>query len=431
MNIRADAANIIDKVISQKKSLDEALVFHLAKYSSPLDRALLQELSYGAIRWYQRLDANAKLLLHQSPKKTDSLIYSLILIGLYQLMYLRIPNHAALAETVEATRVLQKAWASALVNATLRNFIRQQEKILKNIESDVVAQYSHPIWLIKALQKAWPEKWQDILSANNEYPPMCLRVNLQKISRDDYLKKLEALDIKVNSVPSVASAIILEKPCDVSKLPEFKNGFVSVQDLSAQYAASLLELKPGLSVLDACAAPGGKTSHVLEIEPKLKKLVAVDIRNERLAQVKNNFKRLHLSAQVVCGDAAKPQNWWDGEKFDRILLDAPCSGTGVIRRHPDIKILRQPQDVIKNAAHQLKLLEALWPLLNDDGLFVYVTCSVLPEENFLVVKAFLQKYNDAREIPIAIEKGVKVVYGQQFFPESNGGDGFYYVVIRK
>ncbi|MEI8055668.1 MAG: hypothetical protein WCH10_06775 [bacterium] len=198
------------------------------------------------------------------------------------------------------------------------------------------------------------------------------------------------------------------------------NGFVSVQDIAAQYAANLLELKPKLRVLDACAAPGGKTAHILEAEPNLQELIAVDIEDARLKMVEANLNRLQLSAKFVCGDASKPQNWWDGKKFDRILLDAPCSGTGVIRRHPDIKILRKPQDIANNASRQLELLKALWPLLADDGLLVYATCSILPEENFLVVKNFMQQYNEA-----------KVVHDRQLFPTTNGGDGFYYAVITK
>ncbi|EKE01322.1 MAG: hypothetical protein ACD_21C00160G0005 [uncultured bacterium] len=431
MNTRADAATIIDKVLSQRKSLDSTLAVYLPKYPSSLDQALLQELSYGALRWYYRLDAIAKLLLHDSSKKVDPLVYAIILVGLYQLLYLRIPQHATLSETVEAARVVQKKWATGFVNATLRNFIRRQEEVLKQIEGDVVAQYSHPAWLIKLLQRSWLQKWPGILMANNEYPPMHLRVNEQKISSGEYLKKLEVVDIQAKLVSGFASAITLEKPCDVFKLPGFQDGLVSVQDLAAQYAASLLELKPGLRVLDACAAPGGKTAHILETEPELQELVAVDIEDERLKRVRDNLKRLQLSAKCICGDAAKPQNWWDGKKFDRILLDAPCSGTGVIRRHPDIKILRQPHDIKRNTARQLELLEALWPLLVEGGILVYATCSVLPEENFLVVKEFLQKYNDAKEKSIAMEEGVVVVHGRQLFPTANGGDGFYYAVITK
>ncbi|MEI8054763.1 MAG: transcription antitermination factor NusB [bacterium] len=227
MNTQTNATKIIDKVTSQKKSLDEILGIYLAKQSSPLDRALLQELGYGTLRWYHKLDAITKLLLHNTAKKVDPLIYALILIGLYQLIYLRIPHYAILSETVEATRWLKKPWASAFVNAILRNFIRKQEEILKQIESsNNTLQYSHPAWLIKLLQKSWPQNWQEILAANNEYPPMHLRVNLQKISRDDYLEELEKTEIKAKAVPELTAAITLEKPCDVLKLPNFQNGLV-------------------------------------------------------------------------------------------------------------------------------------------------------------------------------------------------------------
>ncbi|CAL7963173.1 Ribosomal RNA small subunit methyltransferase B [Gammaproteobacteria bacterium] len=432
MNTQTAAAKIIDKVTSQKKSLGEILNIYLAKQSSPLDRALLQELSYGTLRWYHKLDAITKLLLHNTTKKVDPLIYALILVGLYQLIYLRIPHYATLSETVEATRWLKKPWASALVNAILRNFIRKQKEILKQIEdSNNTTQYSHPAWLIKLLQKSWPQNWQEILAANNEYPPMHLRVNLQKISRNDYLEELKKAEIEAKAVPELTAAITLEKPCDVLKLPDFQNGFVSVQDIAAQYAINLLELKPKLRVLDACAAPGGKTAHILESEPNLQELVAVDIEDARLKTAKANLNRLQLSAKFVCGDAGKPQSWWDGKKFDRILLDAPCSGTGVIRRHPDIKILRKPQDIANNAARQLELLKALWPLLADGGLLVYATCSILPEENFLVIKNFLQQHNNAKEKPITMDCGTKVMYGRQLFPTTNGSDGFYYAVITK
>lgn len=410
MNTQANAAKVVDKVIFQKKSLDNTLI----------DQALLQELSYGTIRWYYRLVAITKLLFHNTIKETDPLVYALILVGIYQLLYLRTPHYAVLNETVQATRMLQKPWATALVNAILRNFIRKQAKILDQIKNNDIAQYAHPAWLIKLLQKSWPQSWQEILSMNNEHPPMHLRVNLQQISRDDYLKNLETLAIKAKIVPDLIAAITLEKPCNALSLPAFQNGFVSIQDLAAQYAASLLDLKPGLRVLDACAAPGGKTAHILETEPELQQLVAVDAVNTRLDMVKANLKRLQLSAECICGDATKPQHWWDGKKFDRILLDAPCSGTGVIRRHPDIKILRQPQDIANNATYQLDLLKALWPLLVNNGLLVYATCSVLPEENFLVVKNFLLQYNNA-----------KIIHDWQLFPTHNGNDGFYYAVIKK
>lgn len=429
MNIIANAAKIIVKVTSQKKSLQEILPVFLAQHSYSLDQALLQKLSYGTLRWYNKLDAIAKLLLQRKSKKVDPSVHALILVGLYQLLHLRIPPYAILDKTVGAARVLQKTWATAFVNAILRKFIRQQKKILNQIEHNIVGKFSHPLWLIKLLQLSWPQNWCDILSANNEHPPMHLRVNLQKISRHDYLKKLDKLRLETLPIPELESAITLAKPCDVCKLPDFQKGLVSIQDLAAQYAAYLLELKPGLRVLDACAAPGGKTTHILETEPKLQELVAVDIAAERLKMVQANLKRLQLSATLICNDATKPQNWWDGKKFDRILLDAPCSGTGVIRRHPDIKILRQPDDIINNTKHQLALLKALWPLLADNGLLVYATCSVLPEENFLVVKDFLQQHNDIKEKSITIKSGVEVPYGKQFFPTTNNSDGFYYAIL--
>jgi len=431
MNIRADAAIIINQVASEKKSLDDVLPSYLKKYEDARDKALLQELCYGTLRWYYKLDAIAKSLLTKTSKKTDALVYSLILVGLYQLLYLRIPHHAALFETVAVTDIIKKTWAKGLINAVLRNFTREQEKILAQIEKDLVAKYSHPEWLITLLQKSWSKNWKEILNANNDHPPLHLRVNLQKISCDDYLKKLKELEIQAKIHTTSETAITLEKPIDISALPDFYHGFVSVQDLAAQYAVDLLELKPGLRVLDACAAPGGKTAHILENTPDLQELVAVDLIDKRLEMIQNNLTRLQLSATLICGDATKPLKWWDGKKFDRILLDAPCSGTGVIRRHPDIKILRQEKDINNNAALQFKLLEALWPLLNNDGILVYATCSVLPQENQMVIEKFLLKYNNAQEKPITVSWGHKVTHGIQIFPETSGSDGFYYAKILK
>lgn len=431
MNIRTDAATIITEVIRSRKSLDELVPIHATKYAESRDGSLLQELTYGTLRWYYRLDAIAKLLLTKSSKKTDPLIYSLILVGFYQLLYLRIPQHAVLFETVDATRTMQKSWATSLVNGVLRNFMRSQDKILPQLENNLVAKYSHPNWLIKRLKQDLPEDWLEILNENNLHPPLHLRVNLQKISRDDYFKKLSLLGITAKIPKDSKTAITLEKPIDIVKLPGFHQGLVSVQDLSAQYAADLLELKPGLSVLDACAAPGGKTSHILENTASLLKLVALDLSEKRLAMIQENLKRLQLSATLIWVDATKTSEWWDGEKFDRILLDAPCSGTGVIRRHPDIKILRQPKDILANATLQLKLLESLWPLLTDGGILVYATCSLLPEENQLVIEKFLGKYNNAREASITTDWGKPAKFGRQIFPKTHSTDGFYYAKISK
>lgn len=428
MNTRSDAAKIIFQVITKKKSLDEVLRSCLATYKEQRDKSFIKELSYGTLRFYFKLDAIAKSLLSKDSKATNPLVYNLILVGLYQLLYLKTPEHAAIFETVEATVAIKKPKAKGFVNGVLRNFIRKKDKTIKKIDQDLSARYSHPIWLIKLLQKAW-DNWEEILTANNERAPLHLRVNLQKISRENYLKKLDALKIKATAPKNPTTTITLENPVDVAELPSFYDGEASIQDLSAQYVAELLELKPGLRVLDACAAPGGKTCHILETMPTLKELVAIDSFVDRIKMIKDNLKRLDLSATVICDDATKPDNWWNGKKFDRILIDAPCSGTGVIRRHPDIKVLRKPQDIEANVKLQLQLLESLWPLLAKDGILVYATCSVLPTENNSVIKKFLEKQKNAQEKTITAEWGKKVGHGKQIFPSANGGDGFYYVTL--
>lgn len=410
MSTQASAAKIIAEILFQGKSLNA--------YS--FDSAILQEITYGTLRYYHQLDVIFKLLQKNKTADLDPTIHALILAGLYQLMHLSAPDYAVINETVAATKILQKPWATAFVNAILRNFTRRKAQLLIKINLDLVAKYSHPIWFTKTIKQAYPEQWQKILSENNKRPPMHLRVNLTKISRDKYLEQLLGVNIEAKKLSEINSAITLTKPCDVTKLPGFAEGLVSVQDLSAQLAATLLNLQPGQKVLDACSAPGGKTAHILEAEPKLGKLVACDIDNIRLAKVKSNLDRLGLNCELICGDAAKPQDWWHGEQFDRILLDAPCSGTGVIRRHPDIKILRQYPDIHNLAKQQLRLLNALWPLLADNGILVYATCSVMPEENGMVIKEFLKEHPEA-----------KLNSSKQIFPKENDGDGFYYAILTK
>ena len=410
MSVQASAAKIIAEILFQGKSLS---VYNF-------DSAILQEMTYGTLRYYHQLDAIFKLLQRNKTDDLDPIIHALILIGLYQLMHLSAPDYAVINETVAATKILQKPWATAFVNAILRNFTRQKAQILPKINIDLTAEYSHPLWFTKTIRQAYPAAWKKILAENNKRPPMHLRVNLTKISRDDYLRQLLAAGIDATKPDKINSTITLVKPCDVAKLPGFATGLVSVQDLSAQLAATLLKLAPGQKVLDACSAPGGKTAHILEIEPKLAKLVACDIDNIRLAKVKGNLDRLGLSCELVCGDAAKPQDWWNNEKFERILLDAPCSGTGVIRRHPDIKILRQYPDIHNLAKQQLRLLNALWPLLANNGLLVYATCSIMPEENGMVIKGFLNEHPEA-----------KLNSSEQIFPQENAGDGFYYAILTK
>lgn len=431
LSSRAVAANIITKVLDNHVSLNQALKGIAAKK----DAGFIQELCYGVLRWHEQLAAIVELLLDKPLKAKDLDVEVLMLIGLYQLIHIQKPTHAALNETVEAAREIKKPWATGLINAVLRNYSRDADNILEKIKKDYSAYYSHPQWLLEILKTAWPKQWLEIMQANNQRPPMTLRVNQLKISRDDYLTKLAENNIAAEIAMHTRNGIILQTPCDVFELPGFKQGEVSVQDAAAQLAAELLDLKSGLRVLDACAAPGGKTACILETEPNLQTVIAMDVDTERLQKVTENLQRLRLSeskkTKIICGDAANPEAWWDGELFDRILLDAPCSATGVIRRHPDIKYLRREDDIAKLAAQQLLILTALWPLLKPDGILIYATCSVLPQENKEVIKQFLAANKDAQEIIIDAEWGVKTEFGRQVFAGQDQMDGFYYAKVKK
>jgi 16S rRNA (cytosine967-C5)-methyltransferase len=387
-------------------------------------------LCYGVLRYYPRLAYLAAQLLNKPLKRKDLDVQQLILIGLYQLAYLKVPAHAAVAETVAATRLLGKDWATGLVNALLRGFQRGAAPLLAQADTDPVARYAHPAWWLTQLQSDWPAHWQDILAANNQRPPMTLRVNARHGSRDDYAARLQAAGIIAQPVAQAPQALTLENPVDVAQLPGFGEGAVSVQDAAPQLAAPLLELAPGQRVLDACAAPGGKTAHLLETEPSLH-VLALDKDAQRLARVQDTLARLQLAADLCHGDAANPPDWWDGKAFDRILLDAPCSGSGVIRRHPDIKLLRTAQDILTLAQQQRCLLDALWPLLARGGILLYATCSVLMAENQHNLARFLADHTNAREQPIGADWGQAQTPGRQILPGENGMDGFYYARLMK
>ncbi|ALP54329.1 16S rRNA methyltransferase [Candidatus Tenderia electrophaga] len=430
MDARIAAAKALDEVIRQGRSLNSALPRWQDKVSLR-DRALLQELCFGSLRWYWRLDAIAKQLLRKPFKAKDTDVQALILVGLYQLEYLRVPDHAAVGATVAATQGLNKPWARGLVNAVLRNFQRGRENILTRLQRDPVALYAHPAWLIERLQAAYPQHWQAVLEANNQHPPMTLRVNACRSARDDYLAALAAAGYQARAFPYSDSGVVLESAVDVDLLPGFAAGDVSVQDGAAQLAALLLDAQPGERILDACAAPGGKAAHVLERQPRLAELVAVDQDGQRLERVGQTLARLNLCATLVCADAARPEVWWDGRVFDRILLDAPCSASGVMRRHPDIKLLRRDSDIAALAQLQGRILRALWPLLRPGGMLVYVTCSVLPQENVQQVQRFCAEQEDAEPVPIAAQWGREQVLGRQILPGQQGMDGFYYACLRK
>ena len=392
--------------------------------------------SFGTARWQPRLSALAAKLLQKPFKAADADVEALLLVGLYQLLYTRVPAHAAIGETVGCADKLKKPWAKALLNAVLRRAQRESETLLAELEHDPVVRTAHPRWLQKSLKAFWPEQWEAICAANNAHPPMILRVNRRHHSRDAYLKLLSEAGVAAKACVYSQDGIVLDEALDIRSLPGFAEGWISVQDEAAQLAAELLELAPGQRVLDACCAPGGKTCHILEVQPALAGVVAVDLEAKRLVRVRENLDRLGLDAQLIAADGRDTQAWWDGKPFQRILLDAPCSATGVIRRHPDIKLTRQPEDIAALAQLQGELLDAMWQALEVGGILLYATCSTLPTENTEVIEAFLARTPGARELDIGGQlgqpaAGLKQPHGRQLLAQEGGHDGFYYAKLIK
>ncbi|WP_288441764.1 16S rRNA (cytosine(967)-C(5))-methyltransferase RsmB [uncultured Pseudomonas sp.] len=430
MNPRLAAARALAAVLSGKASLNSSLPGQLEKVDER-DRGLTQDLAFGTARWQPRLDLLAAQLLQKPFKAADADVQALLLVGLYQLFYSRIPAHAAIGETVGCADKLKKPWAKGLLNAVLRRAQREGQALLASMERDPVVRTAHPRWLQKSLKAFWPEQWEAICAANNAHPPMILRVNRRHHSREAYLALLTAAGIGASACQYSRDGVVLAQACDVRSLPGFAEGWVSVQDEAAQLAADLLELAPGQRVLDACCAPGGKTCHLLEAEAGLGQVVAIDLEAKRLARVRENLDRLQLDAELIACDARETASWWDGKPFQRILLDAPCSATGVIRRHPDIKLTRQAEDIPALATLQGELLDALWPTLEVGGMLLYATCSSLPTENTEVIEAFLARTPGARELDLATAAGLRQPHGRQLLAQEGGHDGFYYAKLIK
>ncbi|MDR7052713.1 16S rRNA (cytosine967-C5)-methyltransferase [Pseudomonas koreensis] len=430
MNPRLAAAKALAAVLSGKASLNSSLPTQLDKVEDR-DRGFTQDLAFGTARWQPRLSALAEKLLQKPFKAADADVEALLLVGLYQLLYTRVPAHAAIGETVGCAEKLKKPWAKGLLNAVLRNAQRESETIFAELERDPVVRTAHPRWLQKSLKAFWPEQWEAICAANNAHPPMILRVNRRHHSRDAYLALLGEAGIAAMPCVYSRDGIVLEAAADVRSLPGFAEGWISVQDEAAQLAADLLDLAPGQRVLDACCAPGGKTCHILEAEPALTGVVAVDLEAKRLVRVKENLERLGLDAELIAADGRDIDKWWDGKPFQRILLDAPCSATGVIRRHPDIKLTRQPDDIVALAQLQGELLDAMWRTLEVGGILLYATCSTLPTENTEVIAAFLERTPGARELDLATAAGIKQPHGRQLLAQQGGHDGFYYAKLIK
>lgn len=430
MNSRAIAARALQRVTYQGESLTDVLQHKSIVQLTAKDQAWVRNVCFGCLRWHGRLGALLGRMLTKPLKKADKDIECLLRIGLYQLIYQRTPDHAAVNETVAASRKMKKAWAGGLINGVLRSFLRDREGLLADLDQRETARYSFPPWLSDQIKQDWPDQWENILTASNVQAAMTLRVNQQKLSTGDYLEKLLSHGLKAETVSGVPSALMLEQAVPVIELPGFSEGWVSVQDAAAQLAAFLLSCESGQRVLDACAAPGGKTCHLLEQYSGLA-LTALDSSAKRLGQVHENLTRLQLSAKVIAADAADTASWWDGQLFDRILLDAPCSATGVIRRHPDIKLLRKAGDIPQLQQEQQVLLNKLWEVLKPGGLLLYATCSVLSGENNRQIEGFIRQHADAEVKPVVADRGQGLSMGRQILPGDAGMDGFYYALLEK
>ena len=424
--LRARVAKGVSQVISHGKSLSEVLPDYA--HLEPKDKALARELTIGTLRQYFQLKAIAAELLEKPLKNKDDDILCLILIGLYQLFHTRIPDHAVLSETVQATLKIKKKWAKGLVNAILRKALRESEQLLTKVGEFPEVASNMPSWLIKRLQDDWPQNYQDICINSRQRAPLTLRVNSRHLSREQYLQKLDAAAISATPHSLAKNALLLDKSCDITTLPGYKAGDFSVQDSAAQLAAQWLEVEQGQFILDACAAPGGKTAHILELADNNSTVIALDSSAKRLIRLDENLARLKLNATSIVADASNPSAWFEGlnggiykdKKFDRILCDAPCSALGIIRRHPDIAILRRETDIEPLNDIQQHLLDALWPLLKPGGIMLYSTCSILKAENNQQIVKFLQRQTDA-----VLEQERQILPGEEQM------DGFYYAKLKK
>ncbi len=431
--LRAAAAEAVDAVVTDGRSLDAALAESESRVAAE-DLALLRMLCFGTLRRHWRLQAWIDDLVNRPIRRRDSVINALLGIGLLQLSETRIPDHAVVSQTVEAARLLRRPKLAGLLNAVLRRFIRDSMADTEPGTDEAI--FDHPQWLIDVAAHDWPDDWKDILTANNTRAPMWLRVNSQHASAADYIERLATQDIGSSGLAGLDSAVRLHEPLAVAELPGFADGYVSVQDAAAQLAAPWLLDGIHGRVLDACAAPGGKSGHLLELGGPDIALTCIDRDEARTMDLSANLARLGLDATVRAADASNPQAWWDGQPFAAILLDAPCSASGVIRRHPDIKLLRRASDIAALADKQFELLGALWPLLAPGGRLLYVSCSVFATENDVVVGRFLQETGDVRENDLLQNNNIRdlmrrTACGYQVLPGKAELDGFYYACLEK
>ena len=427
VNLRADGAQVLFQVLEQGQSLRECLP-PIQERHKDQDKAWLQEMVYGCLRQLPVLQFWLRQLLDKPLKKRTKVVEHLIMLGLYQLAFSRVSVHAAVSETVAACPSLKATSMKGLVNGILRNFIRQD--LMSSPPRDAQLQSGLPKWLYKALDQAYPEQLPDLICSMQDKAPVWLRVNRQQVSLQDFCQALTDKGISFEPSDAHSDGLRLTTNCDITGLPGFDQGWFAVQDGAAQLAVEYLQPQADEVILDACAAPGGKTCHILERQPGITRCDALDVEQSRLQRVSENLLRLKLDATIICGDASQPAQWWDGQQYDRILLDAPCSATGVIRRHPDIKWLRKATDIQQLVTLQANILDAMWTLLKPGGTLLYATCSILPQENSQQISQFLQRTSDATLSPLSDNEQTEYP-GRQILPGENKMDGFYYARLIK
>lgn len=429
VDTRALAARGLAEIALRGASLRDVMERNAPRLADPRDRALLMALLSEGARWWLRFDPAIDGLLEKSLRHKDPAVHALLVLGLVQLEILQLQDYAAVAATVEAVRALQRPQLAGLVNAVLRRWQRERETLLARLESKPQTRYAHPAWLVDSLQRDWPAQADAVMAADNGEPPLMLRVNRQRSHREALLEQLQAAGYAAEIHPWLSDALVLPHSADVTRMPGFEDGLFAVQDGAAQVAADLADLADGMRVLDACAAPGGKACHLLERADI--DLTALEMDASRAERIQQNLMRLRLNAKVVIGDAAAPKGWWKGPAFDRILIDAPCSATGVMRRRPDVRLHRRESDILAMHNQQRRILSGLWALLAPGGRLIYITCSVLRAENEAIIGELLMTQTDAQAVEFALPVGQAATVGWQILPGDGDLDGMYYAVLRK
>lgn len=426
---RALAAQALADIALHGMSLREAMEQRAPKLRDPRDRALLMALLSDGARWWLRFDAALDRLLEKPLRRKEPEIHALLVLGLVQLEILQLQDYAAVAATVEATRALNRPRLAGLVNAVLRRWQRERTELLADLDAQPQTRYAMPPWLANAIAADWPAHVDAVLADSNREPPLMLRANRRRVTRDALIEQLRANDYNAEPHPWLADGIVLPHSSDVTRMPGFAQGLFAVQDGAAQVAVDVADVHDGQRVLDACAAPGGKACHLLERADIT--LTAVEFDAARTTRIRQNLERLGLQADVRVGDAGDPSGWWDGKPFDRILIDAPCSATGVLRRRPDVRLHRRASDIDALVAQQQRILAALWPLLAPGGRLVYVTCSLLRSENEAVASNFLSRHADAKSSALQLPIGQAAATGWQILPGDGDLDGMYYAVLER